>query len=51
MIKPSQLTCRLVSGGVRNASSQLMSLSGGLFSKASDLTQTVERFIRDLAAA
>lgn len=34
-----------------SASSQLMSLSGGLSSQASDLTRTVEGFVRDLAAA
>jgi methyl-accepting chemotaxis protein len=33
------------------ASSQLMSLSGGLSNQASDLTRTVESFVRDLAAA
>jgi methyl-accepting chemotaxis protein len=34
-----------------SASSQLMSLSGGLSSQASDLTRTVDGFVRDLAAA
>lgn len=34
-----------------SASSQLMSLSGGLSGQASDLTRTVESFVRDLAAA
>jgi methyl-accepting chemotaxis protein len=34
-----------------SASSQLMSLSAGLSGQASDLTRTVESFVRDLAAA